>query len=91
MRGTCGVRKLFKWAHFALYHGSTVSSAPQFDVLTFGTRKGVLSSQVLVTKSENTSIGGLVVEDSTANIQLKQWRYRRKPRKHMHTVTFITD
>ena len=36
---------------------------------------------MLVTKNENTSIVGLVVEDSTVNTQQKQWSYRRKRRK----------
>jgi hypothetical protein len=71
------VRKLLasNCALFALYHGSTSST---FRCTPRSARQGALFSQVLGTKSENTSIGGLVVKDRTANIQKKQWRDRQK-------------
>jgi hypothetical protein len=57
-----------------------VMSSPPFSTAVCS-RKGALVSQVLVTKSEHTSIVGLVVEDAGADIQQQPWRYHRKPRK----------
>jgi hypothetical protein len=53
---------------------------PHFDVLDVRHGQDPLSRRCWGTKSENTSIGVLVVLDSTADIEVKQCCDRRKPR-----------